>query len=279
MADETKIAWCDKTWSPWEGCTKVSAECANCYADARDARMLSGARHWGPKHNRKPMSESYWRKPHQWSRAAAKTGERVTVFPSLCDPFDDHPSIRSEWRVRLWETIRATPNLIWILLTKRPENLARLLPDDWGGGYPNVCLGVSAGTQAAADTRIPILLDTPARWRMVSVEPQLELVDTNEIPPRRLHGPLSGYCQRHFPAKDCGCHRQQPKIDWVICGCESGPHRRPFDLDWARSLRDQCQAAGVAFFLKQIPGDTRKGVLETPMLDGRQWTETPWDGE
>lgn len=122
---------------------------------------------------------------------------------------------------------------------------------------PNVWLGVSVEDQARADERIPALLDTPAAVRWISAEPLLGPVMFDEIPSspgattRKLFGPLSGYCQRHFPRTDCRCERQQPHIDWVVAGGESGPGARPMHPDWARQLRDQCAAAGAPFLFKQ----------------------------
>lgn len=247
MAEKTGIVWCKSTWSPWEGCTKVSAECQHCYADVRDARMHAKNRHWGPKNPRKPMSAAYWKNPIKWNKEAAITGELWTVFPSLCDPFDDHPSITPEWRAAFWNLIRMTPHLTWIILTKRPENAARLLPADWGDGYANVWLLVSAGTQATADERIPILMNTPATVRGVSLEPQLEYVSL----------------------------RQWPDLDYVIQGCESGPNRRPFIEYWARDTCDHCIETDTAYCLKQTPGDGPRGVNDAPTLDGRTWNQRP----
>jgi protein gp37 len=120
--------------------------------------------------------------------------------------------------------IRQTPCLQWLLLSKRPENFPRFLPEDWGCGYHNVCLMVSTENQEWAERRIPILLGTPARWRGLSCEPLLGGID--------LAPWLGG-------------------LDWVIVGGESGKGARPMDPDWARSLRDQCAGAGVSYFFKQ----------------------------
>jgi len=145
-----------------------------------------------------------------------------------------------------------------------------------GSNWPlkNVWLGVSAEDQKRADERIPALLDTPAAVRFVSVEPQLENIDLTAI-----HDARRCY-QKTFDAlePDYVSQLNCASIDWVICGAESGPGRRPFNEDWARSLRDQCEAAGTPFFLKQMPAATPKGVIEIPILDGRRWIEFPRSG-
>jgi protein gp37 len=136
--------------------------------------------------------------------------------------------VPEEWRTDLWALIDRCRNLDWLLLTKRPQNIAKMLPIDWGDGWPHVWLGVTAENQTEADRRLPVLLRVPAVMHFASVEPQLEPVDLS----------------RHLAAG----------IDWVIVGGESGTDRRPFDPDWARSLRDQCRKAGTAFFMKQLGG-------------------------
>jgi protein gp37 len=260
MGKNTKISWATHTFNPWEGCQKIyvgdaPSECENCYAEARNKRF-NGGRNWGAGTLRSARSDSYWQQPLKWDRAAAKAGERHRVFcASLADWAERHdvPAI-DDWmygqRRRLFDLILATPNLDWLLLSKRPENFAAFLP--WGSGpaWTSVWLGVTAGTQAAADLRIPILLNTSAAVRFVSCEPLLEPIY------------LSPYLRAG--------------IDQVIVGCESGFGARPFNLDWVRSVRGQCITAGVPFFLKQIPVPGRHGKVETePELDGHQWLEFP----
>jgi protein gp37 len=191
-----------------------------------------------------------WNDPVKWNREAEKTGVIPSVFcNSLGDVFDNE--VPQEWRDDLFALIKATPFLRWIILTKRIGNAAKMLPADWGNGYTNAALLITVVNQAEADRDIPKLLSVPARWRGLSVEPQLESIRLDNA--------------------------DLMILDWVIQGCESGPHRRPFELDWARSMRDQCVDAGVAYFLKQIPGPGRSGVTETPELDGKTWTQTPWN--
>lgn len=143
-------------------------------------------------------------------------------------------------------------------LNRRSDDARATLGDyDAENPPPGIWHGVSVEDQTRADERIPILLDTPAAVRWISGEPLLGPVDLDQVPSapgattRKLFGPLSGYCQRHFPRTDCGCERQQPRIGWLVVGGESGPGARPMHPDWARQLRDQCAAAGVPFLFKQ----------------------------
>ena len=251
MADNTKIEWADATFNPWIGCTKVSAACDHCYAEKWDARW---GHSWGP-HIRRRTSSANWRKPLAWDRAAAKAGSRIRVFcASLSDVFDNDRSITSGWRGDLWHLIHRTPHLDWMLLTKRPQNIARYLrPEEygnlpaWGDGWPNVWLGTTVENQTEAERRIPHLLAVPAAVRFISAEPLLGPVDLTRVqhPKYGQVDALTGYLGTGLYG-DYG-----PRLSWVIAGGESGPGARPCHPDWARSLRDQCQAAGVAFNWKQ----------------------------
>ena len=241
------ISWTGKAFPPWFGCSKVSRGCDNCYAEAWTLRFHKAE--WGPHGKRNPAAESTWQKPHAWQRWAVRNDQPLFVFASeVSDVFDNKAPV--ETRTRLWRTISATPALIWLVLTKRPQNFRRMLPADWGNGYANAWLGCTAENQREANLRLPLLCRTPAVRRFVSAEPLLEHVDLS---------PWLG------------------AIDWLIAGCESGPGKRPgerpTDLAWVRSLRDRCQAAGTAFWLKQLVIDGK--VRETPELDGRTWTQRP----
>lgn len=252
MAENSKIEWTHHTFNPWIGCQKVGPGCDHCYAEAMmDARL--GRVEWGPHGARQRTSPANWRQPLKWDRDAAAAGERRRVFcASLADVFDNHPSILPEWREDLWELIGRTPNLDWMLLTKRPGNIANMLPPDWGDGYPNVWLGCTVVNQDEADRDIPKLLAVPARVRFLSMEPLLGPVDLTRwigtqpyIPGASTHEDQDGH-----ERQDIGGGILDG-LDLVIVGGESGPGARPMHPDWARSLRDQCQAAGVAFFFKQ----------------------------
>ena len=253
MAENSKIEWTHHTFNPWIGCQKVGPGCDHCYAEAWDARGLQQREsRWGPHADRTRTSAGNWSKPRAWNKAAAGLAERPRVFcASLADVFDNHTSILPEWRADLWALIRATPNLDWLLLTKRPGNIAKMLPPEWGGGYPNVWLGCTVVNQDEADRDVPKLLAVPARVRFLSMEPLLGPVDLTE-----LKNPAVTIGEHIYSALDCDVDPEDDewhgaKIHLVIVGGESGPGARPMHPDWARSLRDQCQAAGVAFFFKQ----------------------------
>lgn len=224
MGQYTNIEWASSTFNPWIGCTKVSAGCDHCYAEALDKRLWNGA-HWGGT-RRRLTSAAMWKEPLVWNRkqreheAAVSTNPRPRVFcASMADVFD--PVAPQAWRERLWDTIDATPALNWLLLTKRPGFIGKMLRTP---SLPNVWLGTSVENQQQTQ-RIGLLMQTPAVQYFLSVEPML--------------GPIQ------LPD-------QLPPNLWVICGGESGPNARPFDPDWARDLQNQCAAVGATFFMKQM---------------------------
>lgn len=249
----SSIEWTDHTFNPWWGCMKVSDGCKNCYALTLSKRF--GHDIWGPAAttHRRMMSDNYWRQPLKWNAAAAKAGVRPRVFcASMADVFEEHPEV-VEARRRLFKLILDTPNLDWLLLTKRPENMTAMTPAEWRGGWPtNVWAMTSVENQEQADKRIPALLKVPARVRGLSCEPLLgpvnltslvEHVEGFECVTDSLRGIISIDGQAHLPLAHT--------INWVIAGGESGHGARPMHLNWARSLRDQCAAAGVPFHFKQ----------------------------
>lgn len=266
MAETSKIEWTDATFNPWLGCTKVSPGCDHCYAEQQDRHRGWTPEGWGGPRRR--TSAEYWKQPLKWDRAAARQGERRRVFcSSLADVFDNQ--VDASWRTDLWNLIAATPHLDWLLLTKRPQNIKKMLPENWGDGYPNVWLGTTVENQAEADRRIPHLLAVQARVRFLSCEPLLGPVNLRNA---FIVGPEGGWewwgAERHM-------------LHWAIVGGESGPGARPMHPDWARSLRDQCAAAGVAFHFKQwgewIPiarvGEGGKSIAER-LVDHHVWNDT-----
>lgn len=253
MAETTNIEWCSHTWSPWQGCTKVSVGpqggCVNCYAENRDQRF-HGGKHWGPGAPRRRTVD--WTKPRLWNRKAAAAGVRATVFPSLCDPFDNE--VDPQWRADLFALIRATPSLTWLLLTKRIGNVEAMVAE--AGGWPdNARLGISVCNQAEALRDIPKAIYTKRALGIVvlflSLEPLLGAIDL-EVP---MPGPD---LDQGGGAKICQPWLIQSGIDWAIVGGESGREARPMHPRWARDIRDQCERAGVAFLFKQhgewLPG-------------------------
>ena len=247
MAKNSKIEWTDHTFNPWIGCTKVSDGCKHCYAETlMDKRY--GRVQWGPQGTRVRTSAANWRKPVQWNKQAAAEGRRYKVFcASLADVFEDRPEL-VEWRRELLDLIIRTPRLDWLILTKRPENVNRMIEQAtgfseasmWFHAAPHVWIGTSVENQETADKRIPHLLQIPARVRFLSMEPLLGPVDLN----------LGNW---HTSPAECPAWYDwcNCSIDWVIVGGESGHNARPMHPDWARSLRDQCVAAGVPVFFKQ----------------------------
>jgi protein gp37 len=221
MGETSKIEWTDSTFNPWIGCTKVSPGCAHCYAEMDSKRH--GRAQWGKGKLRQRTGKELWKKPIKWNQEAANAGRRRRVFcASLADVFD--AEVQNAWREELWELIRETPHLDWLLLTKRPENFRKMLPQDWGDGWPNVCLMTSVEDQLRT-VRIDHLVETPAAYRALSVEPLL--------------GPVK--------LKSAWLK----ELDWIIVGGESMGGARPMHPQWVRDLRDQCAAAHVQFFFKQ----------------------------
>jgi protein gp37 len=220
------------------GSARLAIGYAAALAKRTGRRDRAGRDLWDPHADRVRTSADYWRHPHRWNREALAAGERRRVFAaSMADVFDNRAP--PAWRADLWALIRATPALDWQILTKRPQNAAGMLPDDWGEGWPNVWLGTTTENQLEAARRIPELLALPAKVHFLSVEPMLEAVDL---------GPWLA------------------QLQWVIVGGESGPGARAMHPSWVRALRDQVQPAGVPLFVKQTgsnralwPGVTGKG--------------------
>lgn len=288
MSDQTKIEWADYTFNPWIGCTKVSPACDNCYAETWDKRF-KGQR-WGAKAPRTRTSVANWRKPLKWNRQAEKEGKRYRVFcASLADVFDNHRSITSGWHGDLWALIEQTPNLDWLLLTKRPQNIKKMLPETygmsaWGNGWDNVWLGTTAENQIEAERRIPHLLDVPARIHFLSCEPLLEefglsrwLYEKLDVAAAGLtDDPLAAFLLAQAINEGKATGPTRPKIDWVIAGGESGTGARPMHIDWARGLRDQCATSGTPFFFKQYAGESRQAIqAKGRLLDGVSHNEVP----
>jgi len=242
MGDTTKISWTNRTWNPWRGCTRVSPGCAHCYALARMDKLG-----FNPFTVTRTKT---WADPLRWQAQAQAAGSQERVFTcSWSDWF--HPDADA-WRLEAWEIARRCPNLIFQILTKRPELIPHRVPVEWTRydrstgfslAYPNVWLGVSV-ENANFLHRMDSLRQIPAAVRFISAEPLLAPLGTLNLE---------------------GFH-------WVIVGGESGPGFRPMDHAWAREIRDQCQREHVAFFFKQ------SAAIRTEMgteLDGREWKEYP----
>lgn len=286
MAKTTEISWADATFNPFIGCTKVGPGCDHCYAE-RDNERRKWVEGWGPGAPRRRTSQSYWRQPLAWDRRAREAGRPLKVFcASLADVFDNE--VPDEWRADLFALIRATPNLRWMLLTKRIGNAAKMLPRDWP--YPNAGLMATVVNQAEADRDVPKLLKTPATWRGLSIEPMIGPVNLTRIMRQERAGDATeAFCDdalTGFRAHKCGGWLG-PRLDWIIVGGESGPQARPMSVHWARELRDQCAGAEVPFFFKQwgewlpwaqfmssgIEDDPERTRFDTMEFDGIDWID------
>ena len=258
MGETTGIKWCDHTFNPWEGCARVSAECQNCYAENRDERWHGGV-HWGKTAARKTMADSYWKQPLKWDRDAANAGVRRRVFSaSLADVFEDRRDL-DPMRADLWEVIRDTPHLDWLLLTKRPANIEELtehlVVTDCCGDTPDMTAEVPWCADCNAETA-PIL--PPNAWLGTTVGHQdsMQRVDDLADVAAQLQATVAFLsCEPLLGPLNFGTYGLDG-IDWVIAGGESGPNARPIDPQWVRDLRDQCADAGVPFFFKQWGGRT-----------------------
>lgn len=275
MTENSKIEWTDHTFNPWVGCTKVSPACDHCYAEGW-AKRTGQDQLWAGERRR--TSTANWKEPLRWNRKAEVTGVRAKVFcASLADVFDNQ--VPTEWRVDLWRLIEATPNLDWLLLTKRPQNAGQMMMearrallgadvDDRHVAWPrhNIWLGTTVENQQEADRRIPHLLNTPAAKRFLSCEPLLGPVDLTRVKKRGAEKFPDGNAATLNALWCWHDHGRpvHPEIDWVICGGESGPGARPMEPDWGRALRDQCQAAGVPFFMKQMGGTVKSRMPPIP---------------
>lgn len=252
MGEITGIGWTDHTFNPWAGCTKVSPECDHCYAEADTA--FHKYVEWGKDAPRRRTSPAYWKQLEKWDRAALRDGVRRRVFiGSWCDIMEDNRQV-APIRADLFPKLECTPALDKLLLTKRPQNFRRFLPRHWlERPLPDVW-GMTTVGLAEYSWRIDALRDTPFAVRGLSCEPLL--------------GPLP--------------HLDLRGIHWVIVGGESQRGARPMRAEWARDIRDQCVAAGVAFFFKQWGSHNsdlarigNSGKSAGCELDGREWKQFP----
>jgi protein gp37 len=364
MSENSSIEWTNHTFNPVRGCTKVSPGCVNCYA-ARDAVRFPNIRGiWGDKGTRIVAVPDAWKAPLKWHKKALKESPatRPRVFcASLADVFEDWKGILhfptpyaadglcvARWdgkqlvreiepndlptacmdhvRVELFDLIRQTSQLDWLLLTKRPENVVPMIervirmvePDpsfdplrDWLADWAllrkapdNAWIGTTVEDQARAVERVPILIDIPAKVRFLSCEPLLDAVDLRHI--HDADGNTLDALTGDWGVEGRGhTGPSKRRVDWVIAGGESGPAARPMHPAWAKSLRDQCQAACVPFLFKQwgehvaiaCPDATWKdGTPVCPdlepviyqkvgkkaagrILEGREWNEFPMGKE
>jgi protein gp37 len=233
MAENSGIEWTNHTFNPWIGCTKVSAACDHCYAEAWDKRGLQGkATRWGPYADR--TITKTWGNPRKWNHKAALSGERPRVFcASLADIADNHKSILPDWRRGLVSLVRQCPNLDFLFLTKRPQNVAKLYPDLIENWPSNIWMGASTENREEMLRRGEALAKLPAKITFWSAEP--------------LVGDLGKIPIEIMPS-------------WIITGGENAKNYRPVNPDWFRSIRDQCAARNVPFLFKQWEGNGQKEI-------------------
>ena len=330
----TKIEWADRTWNPVTGCTPISEGCENCYASRMAKRLVGRCGYSADEPFRVTLHPDRLEQPLRWEKP-----QRIFVC-SMGDLF--HPDIPIEFVAEVFDVMASwklkcrkkecehdelcwhDPGHTYMILTKRPQRIAEtfekmiehvgrhwpgdmalnvsLEVDDWP--LPNVWLGVTAENQQRADERIPILLQIPAAVRFVSVEPMLGPVRLDRL---SRHSTQDDWIYFDNALTGFKAHKAggwfENKLDWIICGGETGPGARPMHPDWAMSLQDQCQVAGVPFFFKQwgewvspsqMPGETYReiedfgngiGITNNPrrvgkkragrLLDGREWSEFP----
>lgn len=246
MAQDSKIEWCHDTANLWIGCVEVHEGCDNCYARVLNNRW--GHKNWGHDTPRREVKK-VWSDLKRFQKLAEASGETRRVFVgSMMDIFEKPmPLIDSkgnkvtnvagvmldtgDLRDSLFRQIELNiyPNLLFLLLTKRPSNINKYIPESWKENPPvNVMFGTSPVNQATADKLIPQLLQVKGK-RFLSVEPQLDFINLA----KSLSADLNG-------------------IHWVIQGGESGHHKRPFNLEWAYKMKDQCEILKIPYFFKQI---------------------------
>lgn len=271
--NKTKISWAEVTWSPITGCTPVSAGCARCYAKRVTERFpachVPGV----------PFGEVHTHGDRLDDPIRSKKPRLVFVCP-MSDLF--HEQVSEMFIGDVFRVMETASQHTFIVLTKRADRMRRVMRKlrlemvSWWADRPlaNVILGVSAEDQETAVDRVPLLLDTPAARRVVSVEPMLGPVTLDHLDVDMVH---PEWCQidaltgKHTDmGRPC---RPVPRVDWVIAGCESGPNERPMDLVWTKALRDQCVRAGVPFFLKQAMIDGK--LVHVPKIDGQVWDQYP----
>lgn len=256
MAENTKIEWADATVNHWAGCTKVSPACDNCYAERMAGRLWKVQ--WGAGAARRQFISAR-DMLEALDRKAQRIGKKLRVFHnSLSDMFDNE--VPDGWRMDAFKIMADTPNLQHLVLTKRIGNVRHYTQHDGLAfdlmGDGSVWLGVTVVNQEEADRDIPKLLAVPAAKRFLSIEPMLGPIN---IEPYLL----STYDKAAHDDQMAPGLPTTDRLDWIIVGGESGPGARPMHPDWARSIRDQCEEAGVPFLMKQM---TNKAEIPADLM-------------
>jgi len=301
----TNISWTEQTWNPIVGCSITSPGCTNCYAMKmanRICKMDPGSHYRGTVKtvNGKPVWTGQLNRAPKYILQKPLKRKKPTMYfvNSMSDLF--HEDMPKEWIDEVFAVMALCPQHTFQVLTKRAEKMHKYFTNNWQDRWisiegksedmgfapldfdgfdwlahkqilPNVWLGVSAENQEQANKRIPDLLNTPAAIRFVSLEPQLERIDLSEL---NEHQDYRNWLSGEFSYVDQDAidtvfvkHNNANKLDWVIQGCESGPGARYFNLNWARTMRDKCAAAGVPYFLKQSIDENEK-LDRSQIIDG-----------
>lgn len=240
----TKIEWCERSWNPITGCSKISEGCKHCYAERMSKRLAGRCGYDKDEPFKVALHPDKFDDPLRWKKPS-----KIFVC-SMGDLF--HEDVGFDVIRRIWAVMTTARQHTYMILTKRPERMKQFY--EWmqkqefkvETAWDNIWLGVTAENQQRADERIPILLQIPAAKRFVSVEPMLGEIDITKY---------------------------LTQLDWVICGCESGPNRRTCQTEWIRDLKNQCISVGVPFFLKQM--EISGKLVKMPELDGQIWREYP----
>lgn len=275
MGKDTKIAWTDHTWSPWRGCSQVSEGCDNCYAMTQASRFPDVLGVWGTKEEggTRPRGDARYRMQLvRWNGLARRAGVMRKVFVgSIMDFFEDNPDVNDFRADRIWPLLEVCNSLYIQLLTKRPENIWRFLPDGFaregnttivphGKRWDHIWLGTTVENMAQAERRIQPLIDIPCSVHFLSVEPMLEEMD------------LTPWLATN-------------RIQWVIVGGESAQRGRcrEFNVEWAESIIVQCDGYNVPVFVKQMgskPLIPSSGLGTMPLMlkqkagtDASEWPE------
>jgi len=238
----TKIEWCERSWNPITGCSKISEGCKHCYAERMSKRLAGRCGYDKDEPFKVTFHPDKLDEPLRWRKPS-----RIFVC-SMGDLF--HEGVDDGLLCRVFDVMAVAEHHTFLILTKRPARMREFFARCVHGNFQNLWLGVTAENQQRADERIPILLQIPAAKRFVSVEPMLGEIDITKY---------------------------LTQLDWVICGCESGPNRRTCQTEWIRDLKNQCISVGVPFFLKQM--EVGGKLVKMPELDGQIWNEYPKEGK
>lgn len=239
MGDNTGIEWTDATWNPVTGCTKISAGCKNCYAEKMAERLQKMGQANYKDGFKLTLQPHMLEIPKRWTRA------RKIFVNSMSDLF--HRDVPDDYIKQVFDVMRACPQHVFQVLTKRSKRLVEYSNSNRGGLHaPNVWIGVSVENEEQTE-RIEHLNDAHCFLKFISAEPLLGHLNLSPV--------------------------QLKWIDWVIVGGESGPNHRPIQPEWVRDIRDTCTLSDTAFFFKQWGGLRPKS--NGALLDGKEYKEFP----